>query len=161
MAGLEAILEIIQVLALALIAAGTIVLGALVAPLLFRQLSKIEAGMAMTEIFEKFSQWMEIAALALFTSKLIELVFIRKFNFVKDFFFVNQTKIASNFDAAYLFSVILVIAIFAISLYISLELMPKMISAFEDNEKEFKTLHKTSEKLMKINSVLAIIALVL
>jgi uncharacterized membrane protein len=161
MAGLEAILEIIQVLALALIAAGTIVLGALVAPLIFRQLSKIEAGIAVTEIFEKFSQWMEIAALALFTSKLIELVFIRKFNFVKDFFFVNQTKIASNFDAAYLFSVILVIAIFAISLYISLELMPKMISAFEDNEKEFKSLHKTSEKLMKINSVLAIIALVL
>jgi hypothetical protein len=161
MAGLEAILEIIQVLALALIAAGTIVLGALVAPLIFRQLSKIEAGIAVTEIFEKFSQWMEIAALALFTSKLIELVFIRKFNFVKDFFFVNQTKIASNFDAAYLFSVILVIAIFAISLYISLELMPKMISAFEDNEKEFKSLHKTSEKLMKINSVLAIIALII
>lgn len=161
MAGLEAILEIVQILTLALIAVGTIVLGALVAPMIFKQLSRIEAGVTMTEIFEKFSQWTEVAALALFTSKLIELVFIRKFNFVKDFFFVNQTKIASNFDAEYLFSLILVVAIFAISLYISLELMPKMVNAFEDNEKEFKELHGKSEKLMKLNAVLAIIALIL
>lgn len=161
MAGLEAILEIIQVLTLALIAAGTVVLGALVAPILFKQLSKIEAGIAMTEIFDKFSQWLEVSALALFIAKLAEMIFIRNFNFAKDFFFINQTKLTSNFDGAYLFSIILVLAIFIISLYLSLELMPKILNAFEDNEKEFKELHKRSEKLMKINSVLAIIALIL
>jgi hypothetical protein len=161
MAGLEAILEITQILALALIGAGTVVLGALVAPILFRQLSKIEAGIAMTEIFEKFSQWLEISALALFTSKLIEMIFIRKFNFTKDFFFVNQTQISSNFDAKYFISILLITAIFALSLYLSLELMPKLMNAFEDNEKEFNELHKKSEKLMKLNSILAILALIL
>ena len=166
MAGFEAILELIQILALALIAAGTVVLGALVAPLLFKQLSKIEAGVAMTEIFERFSQWVEISALALFTAKLIEVVFVRKMNFSKGIFFVdqgpiNQTELASSFDGGYFLGMLLVIAIFAVSLYISLELMPKMIHAYEDNDKEFQTLHKKSEKLMKINSVLAILALVI
>lgn len=164
MAGLETILEIIQVLALALIAAGTIVIGALVAPLVFKQLSKIEAGVVVTEIFERFSQWIEIAALALFTSKLVDLVFVRKFNFkssslVLDENSINQTELASNFDSAYLISLLIVVAIFAISLYISLELMPKLLQAYEDNEKEFKVLHDRSEKLMKINALLAIIAL--
>ena len=161
MVGLEAILEIIQILALALISVGTIILGALVAPLLFKQLSKIEAGIAVTAIFEKFSQWLEISALALFTAKLIDLVFIRKFNFIKELFFINQTQISRSFDTAYLFSFLLVIAIFAVSLYISLELMPKMVNAFEDNDAEFKRLHKRSEKLMKFNSVLALIALII
>lgn len=161
MVGLEAILEIIQILTLALISVGTIILGALVAPLLFKQLSKIEAGIAVTAIFEKFSQWLEISALALFTAKLIDLVFIRKFNFIKELFFINQTQISRSFDTAYLFSFLLVIAIFAVSLYISLELMPKMVNAFEDNDAEFKRLHKRSEKLMKLNSLLALIALII
>jgi hypothetical protein len=161
MVGLEAILEIIQILALALISVGTIILGALVAPLLFKQLSKIEAGIAVTAIFEKFSQWLEISALALFTAKLIDLVFIRKFNFIKELFFINQTQISRSFDTTYLFSFLLVIAIFAVSLYISLELMPKMVNAFEDNDAEFKRLHKRSEKLMKLNSLLALIALII
>ena len=160
MAGFSAILEIIQVLALALISAGTIVLGALVAPILFKQLSKIEAGITMTAIFERFSQWLEVSALALFVSKLIEVFFVRGFNFKKDFFFINQTQISSNFDAVYLLSILLIVAIFAVSLYISLEIMPKMINAYEDNEKEFQTLHKKSEKLMKINALLAIFALI-
>jgi hypothetical protein len=161
MVGLEAILEIIQILALALISVGTIILGALVAPLLFKQLSKIEAGIAVTAIFEKFSQWLEISALALFTAKLIDLVFIRKFNFIKELFFINQTQISQSFDTVYLVSLLLTLAIFIISLYISLELMPKMVNAFEDNEAEFKRLHKLSEKLMKLNSLLALIALII
>lgn len=166
MVGLAALLEIIQVLSLALIAAGTIVLGALVAPLLFKQLSKIEAGIAVTAMFERFSQWLEISALALFTAKLVDLFFIRKLNFAKDTFFVNQnsvdqTEITSSFDMNYLFGLLLVAGIFAISLYISLELMPKMVHAYEDNEKDFQVLHGKSEKLMKLNSVLAILALIL
>lgn len=161
MVGFEAILEIIQILALALISVGTIILGALVAPLLFKQLSKIEAGIAVTAIFEKFSQWLEISALALFTAKLIDLVFIRKFNFTKELLFINQTEISRSFDTAYLISFLLITAIFVVSIYISLELMPKMVNAFEDNDAEFKRLHKRSEKLMKFNSVLALIALII
>ena len=89
------------------------------------------------------------------------MIFIRKFNFTKDFFFVNQTQISSNFDAKYFISILLITAIFALSLYLSLELMPKLMNAFEDNEKEFNELHKKSEKLMKLNSILAILALIL
>lgn len=161
MEAIAAILEIIQVLTLALISAGTIVLGALVAPLLFKQLSKLEAGIAMTAIFERFSQWLEISALALFTAKLVELVFVRKFNFNKEVIFVNQTQLATSFDVQYLFSVLLVLAIFIVSLYISLEIMPKMMNAYDDNEKEFKELHTKSEKMMKLNALLAVLALVL
>jgi TRAP-type uncharacterized transport system substrate-binding protein len=58
-------------------------------------------------------------------------------------------------------SLLLTLAIFIISLYISLELMPKMVNAFEDNDAEFKRLHKLSEKLMKLNSLLALIALII
>lgn len=154
------ILEIIQNLSLALIAGGTICLGALVAPTLFNELSRIEAGLSMKSIFDKFAQWTEVAALALFISKLCELIFIRGFNFNKEMIFMNQTKITSNFDYGFFFDLVLVLAIFVVSLYLSLELMPKMMNAYEDDEKLFQELHKKSEKVFKVNFLLAVLALI-
>jgi uncharacterized membrane protein len=161
MAGFEAILEFIQVLSLAVIIVGTIILGALVAPTLFKQLSKIEAGMAMTELFERFSQWLEISALSLFLARAIDFVFVRNMSFATDSIYYKQTFLKANFDTSYLLSLILIISILIISLYISLDLTPKLMNAYQDDDKEFETLHKKSEKLYRINALIALLALII
>ncbi len=163
---LEFLLNALQILSLALIAGGTIVIGALVAPTSFKHLSKIEAGSLVTDIFDRFSQWTEVAALVLFISKITELALIRKFSFDSSSLYlqleaVQKAPLVNSLDTAYLVQFLLVLVIFALSLYISLELMPKIMNAYENDDKEFKILHSRSEKLFKINFVLAALALIL
>ena len=159
------LIKMVQVLALALIAGGTLVLGALVAPALFKNLSRIEAGNMMNNIFEKFTQWLETSSLILFVTKFIEFMSVRHFSLSKESIFLNvsevqQTTLFENFDTPYFFELVFISGIFAISVYLSFELMPKMANAYDNDEKEFQKLHRRSEDLYKFNFLLAVLALI-
>lgn len=145
---MEKILNCTQLAALLVIAGGTLTIGALVAPTVFRELSRQEASMTMIEIFGKFDRWVFVSAILLFVSKISHLVLIRKFNFLNS---------SGSLDLAFLMSLIGTILVLAISVYHSQVLSPALNAAYESNNPIFEVLHKRSEMLFKANFLIGLL----
>lgn len=151
------ILNLVQILALMVITGGTLVIGALAAPTLFSNLSREEAGSIMIELFGKFDSWIKVSALSVITAKLLEIIFIAKFNFIVTT--GTGEEISKALNMSLINSSILVLAITAISLHIAYRLSPAIIESFEDDSAQFSALHKQSEMLHRVNFVLGVFLL--
>ncbi len=135
------ILNATQISSLATIAGGTVTLGALVAPQLFSNASRQEAGKLMTAIFGSFDQWLKISSLLLLASKLLHLIIVERFVFSWPMFLTS----------------LLTVAIVAISLHLVYRTSPEMLAAMRANKKEdFERLHHQSELLHRVNFALAL-----
>lgn len=157
------ILNSVQIVSLIPITGGTLVLGALIAPLTFQVLNKKDAGKFMMMMFQKFDTWIKFSSIALLASKILQFAFINKFSF---FYQVAvEDKLVSKLDFSVLISVLLALAIAAISLHIVFRLSSRMIEIFDDNAKtqtdEFQSLHKQSEMLHKVNFMLGFLLLIM
>ena len=128
-----------EILSLLLISGGTLVLGALVAPNLFANLSRQEAGATMMEIFVRFEQWLKIAAGLVLVAEIFEAVI---FGF-SSLAFVLGLAIAAN------------------SFYIIQKLSPHLEQAYNEHSAEFEALHKQSELHHKANFILSALLLLL
>ena len=140
-----------------IISGGTLVIGALVAPTLFANLCREEASTIMIATFGKFDCWIKFSALALAIAKFSELIFVHKFNFAIETGTGEAITKVMNGDL--INSTLLVIVISAISLYITFKLSPAIIQSFEDDSNEFKSLHKRSEMMHRINFLLSVFLL--
>lgn len=156
------ILNSIQITSLVPITGGTLVLGALIAPLTFQVLNKKDAGKFMMMMFQKFDTWIKFSSIALLVAKVLQFAFVNKFSF-----FYQTTiddKVISRLDSGTLTSFLLVLAIVAVSLHIVFRLSARMIEIFDDNAKnqtdEFQKLHKQSEMLYKVNFLLGFLLLI-
>ncbi len=144
------ILNAAQIASLALIAGGTVTLGALVAPQLFGNASKQEAGKLMTSIFSGFDQWLKASAFLLLATKLLHLIIVDRFIFMT----------VTGFQWGLAVSSILVLAIVAISLHLVYRTSPELVAAMRANKKEeFERLHRESELLHRVNFGLALLVL--
>lgn len=157
----ETIISSLQLTGLFPIVGGTVVIGALIAPLTFKSLNKKEASKLMVQMFKKFDDWIKVAATILLASKLIEVIFIDKFSFSKTL--VVDGNQVSKLDTGSLLTLILVLAIAAISYHIVFKLTPQIDSTYKANKdsqgKKFQDLHKQSEMLHKVNFLLGFILL--
>ncbi len=125
-------------------------LGALVAPQLFGNASKNEAGKLMTAIFGGFDQWLKASSILLLVTKILHLIVVDRFNFVTE----------TGFNWALALTSVLVLAIAAISLHLVFRTSPEMLAAMRQNNKEkFEELHKQSEILHRVNFGLALVLL--
>ena len=154
---IQEILNLIQLLALVIISGGTLVIGALVAPTLFANLCREEASTIMIVTFGKFDCWIKFSALTLAIAKFLELILVHKFNFMLESGTGEAITKVMNGDL--INSIVLVMAITAISLYIAFKLSPAIIQSFEDDSNEFRSLHKQSEIMHRINFLLSIFLL--
>jgi uncharacterized membrane protein len=151
---LQEIVNLTQLLGLIVITGGTITLGALAAPSLFKNLNREEAGSVMVEIFGKFSNWIKVSAILILLAKLIDVVCIHKFNF-----FVQCTvgeELVKSLNTNMLVSTLLVVAIAATSLHIAFKLSPAIVESYEADSEQFPLLHKQSEMLHRVNFLLGI-----
>ncbi len=141
------ILNAAQIASLTVIAGGTVTLGALVAPQLFGNASKQEAGKLMTSIFNGFDQWLRGAAFLLIAVKLLHLIVVDRFIFFTP----------TGFQWGLVLSSVLVLAVTAISLHLVYRTSPELVAAMRANKKEdFERLHRESELLHRINFGLAL-----
>ena len=154
---IQEILNLIQLLALVIISVGTLVIGALVAPTLFANLCREEARTIMIVTFGKFDCWIKFSALTLAIAKFLELILVHKFNFLLESGTGEAITKVMNGDL--INSIVLVMAITAISLYIAFKLSPAIIQSFEDDSNEFRSLHKQSEIMHRINFLMSIFLL--
>lgn len=145
---MEKILNCTQLAALLVIVGGTLTIGALVAPTVFRELSRQEAGITMIEIFGKFDRWVFVSAILLFISKISHVIFVRKFNFLNS---------SGSLDWVLVLSLVGTIIVFLISVYHSQMLSPELNQAYENNSPIFETLHKRSEMLFKANFLIGLL----
>ena len=154
---LQEILNLVQIFSLVIITGGTLVIGALVAPSLFNNLSREEAGTLMVEVFGKFASWIKVSAILIALTKLVEFIYVAKFSF----FITTGTgeEVTKLLNSALLNSTILALAIVAISLHIAMNLSPAIVEAYENDSDEFSKLHKQSEVLHRVNFVLGAIML--
>jgi uncharacterized membrane protein len=157
---MESFLSFIQSLSLVFIAGSTITLGALMAPTVFANLSREEAGALMIEVFKKFDSWLKISASALLISKLLELTLVHGFSFHISSQ-VSEEEIISVLNSSLVISFVLVIIISVISFYQCFKLSPELNKAYENDSVEFSQLHKRSELIHKLNFILGIILLYL
>ncbi len=151
---LQEIVNLAQLLGLIVITGGTITLGALAAPSLFRNLNREEAGSVMVEIFSKFDGWIKVSSIVILVAKLVDLVYIHKFNF-----FIETTvgeELVKSLNANMLVSTVLVVAIAATSLHIAFKLSPAIVESYEADSAQFPVLHKQSEMLHRVNFLLGI-----
>lgn len=149
---LHEILNLVQISGLVIITGGTLVIGALVAPCLFNNLSREEAGAIMVELFGKFDSWIKVSAILIVVAKLTEIILINKFNF-----FITTgsgEELVRSLNGALVNSSLLALAIAAVSLHIAFRLSPAIVEAYENDSGEFSKLHKRSEILHRINFVL-------
>jgi hypothetical protein len=130
---LSKILSTTELLGLLVIGGGTLILGALVAPILFVNLSRQEAGASMMEIFLNFEYWLKASALAVLVAEVFEIL-IFGFNFWPS---------------------ILGLGLVGNSYYIIYLLSPKLRQAYDEHSNGFELLHKKSQLLHKINFALA------
>lgn len=150
MCSFSQILNAAQIASLVTIAGGTVTLGALVAPQLFSNASKQEAGKLMTAIFSGFDQWLKASALLLLATKALHLIVVDRFVFFT----------ATGFQWGLLISSLLVLAIVAISLHLVYRTSVELVAAMRANKKEeFERLHRESEVLHRINFALALLLL--
>ncbi len=151
---LQEIVNLVQLLGLTVIIGGTITIGALTAPVVFRSFSRMEAGSLMIELFAKFDKWLQASALLILLAKLVDVVYIHKFNFFTEI--GSGEELAKVLNTNMLISSLLVIAITALSFYIVLKVSPAVLESYEADSPEFNTLHKRSELLHKVNFLLGI-----
>ncbi len=150
MCSFSQILNATQIASLTIIAGGTLTLGALVAPQIFNNSNRSEAGKLMTAIFSSFDQWLKGSSILLFASKLLQLIVVDRLAFVT----------ITGFRLDLLFSTILVLAITAISLHLVYRTSNNLLNAIRKNDKTaFEALHKESEILHRINFGLALLML--
>lgn len=148
------ILKATQLIGLTIITGGTITLGALATPSIFRNLNREEAGLLMVEMFTKFDTWIKSASIMILVAKLIEIFYVRRF----DFFLETKvgTEIARVFNTGMFLSTFLVLAIAAVSLHIAFKLSPQIISSYEADSPQFGALHRQSEFLHRVNFLLGL-----
>ena len=170
------LLEGVQVLSLVPIAGGTVTLGALVAPKIFKELGKKEASQLMIGLFTRFDEWLKISAGALLGSHLIQVLFVNKFNFHREIQrAVKVSKEAAEkavepvmetvkvLDWSLVFPTLLVLAISGICFYQVFRLSPELATLYKSTRKRalFNEKHRISEILAKAQFVLALILLLL
>ena len=161
MATFNQILNAIQLIGLFPIVGGTIVLGALVAPITHKILVKKDFSKLMTKMFAQFHDWLKISASVLLAGKLVQLIFVDKFNFfVKS---VVDGKQVDLLNFGLILTFLLVIAIAAISYHLAFKTTPQILLAYDSkSEKQstvFNKLHKESELLNRVNFLLAFLLL--
>lgn len=152
-----AVLNFVQLVSLIVIVGGTITIGALAAPTLFSNLSRQEAGSVMIDLFTKFDRWIKFSAVTLLGAKLVELIAVKKMNFMIES--GTGEELVKSFNAPMFTNLILVLLIVAISLYLSFKLSPAVTDSYENDTAEFSKLHNQSEMLHKVNFVLGLILL--
>jgi hypothetical protein len=151
------ILEVLQIIALIPITGGTLVLGALVAPILFANLDRFDAGSIMIAMFKRFDDWIKLSSYLLVGSKLAELALVYKFSF----FLESQIgeELIKQLNKPLLASIGLSLAIAAASLHIAYKLTPRIVKAYEQDAPDFEKLHKQSELLHMVNFLLGVLLL--
>ncbi len=132
------ILKIIELITLVVIAGGTLVIGALVAPSVFNNLNREEAGVIMMDVFNKFDAWVKSSAILLLLAKITEFALTRNINM----------------------SLALALAVVATSLHIVFRLSPALNRSYQEDAPNFLALHKQSEILHKLNFIFALALLV-
>lgn len=147
---LEKILNCIQIAGLISISGGTLAIGAVTAPTLFKELNRAEASVTMIEIFSKFDKLVLYSAILVFAAKLIELIFVRGFNFNNANGELNLGLVLTSLCA---------IGVLIISIYLSFMLEPQILEAYESNNPLFDSLHHQSELIHKANFLLGLIML--
>ncbi len=147
---LEKILNCIQIAGLISISGGTLAIGAITAPTLFKELNRAEASVTMIEIFSKFDTLVLYSAILVFAAKLIELIFIRGFSF-------NNAN--AELDLGLICMLLCALGILLISFYLSLILEPQILEAYETSSPIFDSLHHQSELIHKVNFLLGLIML--
>lgn len=163
---MEFLANALQLIGLIPITGSTVVIGALVAPAAFKTLNKKEANKLMITMFGKYDDWLKAAAISLGLGKLIDLMLIRKFNFSKIVEITNangKIEQVQQTDLGALLIVLMVAAIVALSLYLSMLLSPKILKAFDKSKDkqgaEFERLHKESELFHRISFLLGFLVL--
>ena len=155
------ILNGLQITALMLISGGTVVIGALVAPLIFKAFTKKEASKFMVKMFEQYDDWLKISAGALLGAKLLQLIMIDKFHFVVEKTVNNEAVKQMNMGLA--LTLFLVLAIAALSFHIVFKTTPALKKNFDNNKerqsKNFNEVHKQRELLHKVNFILGFLLL--
>lgn len=136
---LSKILSIAEIFSLAAIIGGTLVLGALVTPVIFDNLSRQEASITTMELFDRFEQWLKVFAGFVFAGEIFAWI-IYGFSF---------------------FPFVLGLAILLNSSYIIYLLSPQIHSAYAKKAENFADLHKRSELLYKLNFAFALILLLI
>lgn len=159
MPDLNETLNALQLISLSIITGGTITIGALTAPLLFKNLNREEAGAVMVDMFSRFDKWIRTFAIILLGSKLVQIVMINHF----DFFISSGAgeELVKTFNMPLMTSLMLVLAIAAVSLFMGFKLSPQIIQSYENNSPEFHKLHGQSENLHKLNFVLGFALLIM
>lgn len=157
MCSFNEVLNAAQVIALVPITGGTVAIGALVAPQMFKVLDRPDAAKLMIAIFGNFDKWIKTSASLLLTSKLIQLIFIDKLNF----YLLMQTgeELTKKLNTTLVISTLLVFAIAAVSFHIAFRLSPKILQAYNTQSDTFDKLHKENELLHKINFLFGIVLL--
>lgn len=149
---------ILEALALLSITGGTITIGALVAPVLFQNLDRADAGLVMLKSFEKFDSWINVSAILLTTAFFLELVFVQGFSYI-DTIGLGEEAV-SKIDWALLYKTLLVVACSGLSYYLSNILGPLVTEAYDKSkQKEFDALHDKSEQLHRFNFVIGLLLL--
>lgn len=154
---MENVLSFIQLISLIVIVGGTITIGALAAPIMFKNLSREEAGMLMIELFSKFDNWIKVSAVLLLGAKLTEIIVINKMNFMIET--SAGEELTKSLNTTLVTNSILILIIVAISFYLSMKLSPAITSSYQNDSPEFSQLHKRSEALHKVNFILGLILL--
>lgn len=159
MPSLNTILNGLEIISLVLIAGGTVVMGALIAPLIFKAFSKKDASKFMIKMFEQFDEWLKLAAGLLLASKLTQSIFVDKFHFMIKV--ANGDQVTESLNLAFIFSLFMTLAIGALSLHIVFRVSPELKKLYDGKKdrqsKEFNELHKQSEMLHKVNFLLAML----
>ncbi len=155
------ILNGMQITALMLISGGTVVIGALIAPLLFKAFNKKDASKFIVKMFEQFDDWLKLSAGMLLGAKLLQLIMIDKFQFVVEKTVNNEA--VKQMDMGLALTLFLVLAISALSFHIVFKTTPALKKYFDNNKdrqsKDFNEIHKQSEMLHKVNFILGFLLL--
>ncbi|NQY78679.1 MAG: DUF4149 domain-containing protein [Candidatus Caenarcaniphilales bacterium] len=138
------ILNFFKLSSLIVVIGSTITLGALMAPVIFKVLERSEAAKLMVDIFARYDAWLNIAVIILLVSYSIDLIFIQRL----------------NWGIPQIITALGVVLISVLSFYLIYTLSPEIHEAFNNQAKNFRELHNTSEKIHKFNFLLGIIVLV-
>ena len=131
-----------QLAGLAIICGGILIIGAVTAPLVFGSLDRPVAAELMIKIFGRFENIIKYSVFVVFVFKVIEI-------------FLLGLKGDLKSIAGY----IAVALLFLVTSYIVFFLSPQLGAARGVDEELFDKLHKLSEKLYKLDFLLALISL--
>lgn len=161
MLSLDNFLNAAQLLALVPICGGTVTLGALAAPQIFKNLNRGEAGKLITQIFLGFDHWIKFSAALLLGAKLLQVFGVQEAQFIQK---ITSTAadgaeiVTSQLDWGLTITTLLVVCIAAISFHLVFRTTPALQEASRRNKrKDFDKHHKESEILHRINFLLALV----